>query len=66
MRGAEIPSSIRPRRALSAISAERLRRRVAKDSGLNYSVVVTAANVHDLIPVAGLLHGDEEVALYGA
>jgi len=27
-------------------------------------VVVTAANVHDLTPVAELLHGDEEV-VYG-
>ncbi len=35
-----------------------------KDSGLIHSVVVIAANVHDLTPVAELLHGDEEVA-YG-
>jgi IS5 family transposase len=37
---------------------------VDKDSGLIHSVVVTAANVHDLTPVAELLHGDEEV-VYG-
>ncbi len=35
-----------------------------KDSGLIHSVVVTAANVHDLTPAAELLHGDEEV-VYG-
>ena len=29
---------------------------VDKDSGLIYSVVVTAANVHDLTPAAELLH----------
>jgi IS5 family transposase len=29
--------------------------------GLIHSVVVTAANVHDLTPVAELLHGEEEV-----
>jgi IS5 family transposase len=29
-----------------------------------HSVVVTAANVHELTPAAGLLHGDEEVG-YG-
>jgi len=34
---------------------------VDKDSGLIHSVVVTAANVHDLTPAAELLHGDEEV-----
>ena len=34
---------------------------VDKDSGLIHSVVVTAANVHDLTPAADLLHGDEEV-----
>ena len=34
---------------------------VDKDSGLIHSVVTTAANVHDLTPVAELLHGDEEV-----
>ncbi len=34
---------------------------VDKDSGLIHSVVVTAANVHDLTPSAQLLHGDEEV-----
>ena len=34
---------------------------VDKDSGLIHSVVVTAANVHDLRPAADLLHGDEEV-----
>jgi IS5 family transposase len=37
---------------------------VDKDSGLIYSVVVTAANVHDLTPAAELLHGEEEV-VYG-
>ena len=37
---------------------------VDKDSGLIYSVVVTAANVHDLTPAADLLHGGEEV-VYG-
>ncbi|MCX5940722.1 MAG: IS5 family transposase [Cyanobium sp. LacPavin_0818_WC50_MAG_67_9] len=37
---------------------------VDKDSGLIHSVVVTAANMHDLIPAAELLHGDEEV-VYG-
>ncbi len=34
---------------------------VDKDSGLIHSVVVTAANVHDLTPAAELLHADEEV-----
>jgi IS5 family transposase len=34
---------------------------VDKDSGLIYSVVVTAANVHDLLATAYLLHGDEQV-----
>ena len=34
---------------------------VDKESGLIHSVVVTAANVHDLTPAAELLHGDEEV-----
>ena len=33
---------------------------VDKDSGLIRSVVVTAANVHDLTPAAELLHGDED------
>lgn len=37
---------------------------VDKDSGLTQSVVVTAANVHDLTAAAELLHGDEEV-VYG-
>jgi IS5 family transposase len=37
---------------------------VDKDSGLIHSVVVTAANVHDLTPAAELLHGEEEV-VYG-
>ena len=32
-----------------------------KNSGLIHSVVVTPANVHDLIPAAQLLHGDEQV-----
>ena len=32
---------------------------VDKDSGLIHSVVVTAANVHDLTPAAELLHGDD-------
>jgi IS5 family transposase len=32
-----------------------------KDSGLIHSIVTTSANVHDLTPVAELLHGDEEV-----
>jgi IS5 family transposase len=35
-----------------------------KGSGLIHSVVVTAANVHDLTPAADLLHGDEEI-VYG-
>lgn len=35
-----------------------------KDSGLIHSVVVTAANVHDLTPAAELLHGEEKV-VYG-
>jgi IS5 family transposase len=34
---------------------------VDKDSGLIHSVVTTAANVHDLIPAAELLHGGEEL-----
>jgi IS5 family transposase len=34
---------------------------VDKDSGLIHSVLVTAANVHDLTPEADLLHGDEQV-----
>ena len=34
---------------------------VDKDSGLIHSVVVTAANVHDLTPAAVLLHGKEKV-----
>ena len=34
---------------------------VDKDLGLIHSVVVTAANVHDLTPAAELLHGEEEV-----
>jgi IS5 family transposase len=34
---------------------------VDKDSGLIHSVVTTAANVHDLIPAAELLHGDDGV-----
>jgi hypothetical protein len=37
---------------------------VDKGSGLIHSVLVAAANVNDLTPVAELLHGDEEVA-YG-
>jgi transposase, IS5 family len=37
---------------------------VDKDSGLVHSVVTTAAHVHDLTPVADLLHGDEAV-VYG-
>jgi IS5 family transposase len=37
---------------------------VDKDSGLIHSVITTAANVHDLTPVAELLHGVEEV-VYG-
>jgi IS5 family transposase len=37
---------------------------VAKDSVVIHSVVITAANVHDLTPAAELLHGDEEV-VYG-
>ena len=32
-----------------------------KYTGLIHSVVVTAANVHDLTPAAELLRGDEEV-----
>jgi IS5 family transposase len=34
---------------------------VDKDSGLIHSVVVTAANVHDLTAAADLLHGEEKV-----
>jgi transposase, IS5 family len=34
---------------------------VDKDSGLNHSVVTTAANVHDLTSAAELLHGDDEL-----
>jgi IS5 family transposase len=34
---------------------------VDKDSGLIHSVVVTSTNVHDLTPVAELLHGEEKV-----
>jgi IS5 family transposase len=34
---------------------------VEKDSNLIHSVLVTAANVHDLTAAAELLHGDEEV-----
>ena len=34
---------------------------VNKDSGLIYSVVVTAANVNDLTPAAELLHDDDGV-----
>ena len=34
---------------------------VDKDSGLIHSVVITAANVHDLTPAAELLHGGEKV-----
>jgi IS5 family transposase len=34
---------------------------VDKASGLIHSVVVTAANVHDLTPAAELLHGEEKV-----
>lgn len=37
---------------------------VDKDSGLIYSVVVTAANVKDLTSAAELLHDDVEV-VYG-
>jgi IS5 family transposase len=37
---------------------------VDKDSGLIHSLTVTPANVHDLTPVAELLHGDEKV-VYG-
>jgi IS5 family transposase len=37
---------------------------VDKDSVLIHSVVVTAANVHDLTPAVELMHGDEEV-VYG-
>ena len=36
-------------------------KRQDKDSGLIHSVVVTAANVHDISPAAELLHGDEQV-----
>jgi IS5 family transposase len=39
---------------------------VDKDSGLIHSVVVTAANVHDLTPAAELLNGDEEVVYVDA
>jgi len=34
---------------------------VDKNSGLIHTVVVTAANVHDLTPAADLLHGEEKV-----
>ena len=34
---------------------------VDKDSGLIHTVVVSAANVHDITPAGELLHGDEEV-----
>ena len=34
---------------------------VDKDSGLIHSVIVTAANVHDLTAAADLLHGEEKV-----
>jgi IS5 family transposase len=34
---------------------------VDKDSGLIHSIVTTAANVHDLIPAAELLHSGDEV-----
>ncbi len=37
---------------------------VDKDSGLIHSEIVSASNVHDVIPEAKLLHGDEEV-VYG-
>ena len=37
---------------------------VDKDFGLIHSVVVTAANVHDLIPAGELLHGDDK-GVYG-
>jgi len=37
---------------------------VDKDSGLIHSVALTAANVHDLTPIADLLHGDKHV-VYG-
>lgn len=35
-----------------------------KESGLIHSVAVTPENVHDLTPVAELLHGEKEV-VYG-
>lgn len=34
---------------------------VDKDSALIHSVVTTALIVHDLMPAADLLHGDDEV-----
>jgi transposase, IS5 family len=34
---------------------------VDKDTGLIHSVVITAANVHDLNSAAKLLHGEEQV-----
>jgi IS5 family transposase len=37
---------------------------VGKDSGLIHSVVLTAANVHELTPATELFHGDEDV-VYG-
>jgi IS5 family transposase len=37
---------------------------VDKDSSLVHSVITTAANLHNLTPVAELLHGDEAV-VYG-
>ena len=39
---------------------------VDKNSALIHSVVVTFANLHDLMPAADLLHGDEEVVYGGA
>jgi IS5 family transposase len=39
---------------------------VDKDLGLIHSVEATAANVHDLTPIADLLHGEEDVSYQDA
>ena len=39
---------------------------MVKDSGLIHSVVVSAANVHDLTSAADLLYGEEEVVYVDA
>ena len=62
-RASAIRRCTRPRRETSG-TGMKVHAGVDKDSGLIHSVVVTAANVHDLTPVAELLHGDEQV-VYG-